>query len=353
MQGPAGKFPSLQIHPGRRCNLRCLHCYSDSGPAVSEHLDIDLLREVVADAASLGYAVISVSGGEPLLYPSLSELLRVAHSAGMATTVTTNGILLDELQLENLGSDCDLVAISLDGVPDSHNRMRASPRAFEAMRERLPGLRASGIPFGFIFTLTFHNVHELEWVAQFAVEQGAQLLQLHPLEPIGRAIKSLKGALPDAEENAAAVIEALRIKDLYKDVIDVQIDIATIPALLEHPTRVFVRDAELCPENTVAGVVAPLVIESSGVVSPLQYGFPRTWSWGSIKESRLPFLASAWLSHDYIAFLALCRYVYEKLVVNEEEPALNWYQHVHAAAALFSPQEVRQSMMMLCKAGTE
>jgi len=33
---------------------------------------------------------------------------------------------------------------------------------------------------GFIFTLTFHNVHELEWVAQFAVEQGAKLLNSIP-----------------------------------------------------------------------------------------------------------------------------------------------------------------------------
>src|SRR5438128_2708113 len=152
MQGPAGKFPALQIHPSRRCNLRCLHCYSDSGPAVSEQLDIDLLREVVADAASLGYAVMSVSGGEPLLYPSLGDLLRAAHAAGMATTVTTNGMLLEGRHLEYLRTDCDLIAISLDGVPDSHNRMRASPRAFEAMQDRLTGLRASGIHFGFIFT---------------------------------------------------------------------------------------------------------------------------------------------------------------------------------------------------------
>ena len=45
------------------------------------------------------------------------------------------------------------------------------------------------------------------------------------------------------EENAAALFEAVRIRELYKAVIDVQIDLATIPALLEHPTRVFVRDA--------------------------------------------------------------------------------------------------------------
>ena len=270
MDGPAGKYPTLQVHPGRRCNLQCLHCYSDSGPAVSERLDIDLLRGVVADAAAIGYKVLSVSGGEPLLYPALGELLRASHAAGLATTVTTNGMLLGRRQLDILEADCDLVAISLDGLPESHNFMRNSPRAFDKMCARLQGLRASGIPFGFIFTLTFHNVHELDWVAQFAVEQGAKLLQLHPLEPVGRATRTLDGSLPDGEENAAALFEAVRIRELYKDVIDVQIDLATIPALLEHPTRVFVREATVCGEQTVADVVAPLVVESSGCVSPLQ-----------------------------------------------------------------------------------
>jgi len=327
--------------------LQCLHCYSDSSPSVTEQLDIELLRASVDDAASLGYQVMSVSGGEPLLYPSLGELLRGAHAAGMATSVTTNGMLLDRHKLDILRPDCDLIAISLDGVPESHNFMRNSPRAFDDMQARLQGLRDSGIPFGFIFTLTFHNVHELEPVAQFAAEQGAKLLQLHPLEPIGRALQTLDGSVPDAEENAAGVVEALRIKEIYAGVMDVHIDLATIPALLEHPSRVFVREAELCGDQTVASVLAPLVIESSGLVSPLQYGFPRTWAWGNLKQATLQDLAAGWLSRDYTAFLTLCRSVYERLIANEDEPALNWYEHVHAAAARFSPDQVREQLMSL------
>jgi MoaA/NifB/PqqE/SkfB family radical SAM enzyme len=351
MQGPAGPHPTLQVHPSRRCNLHCLHCYSESGPKVSEHLDIEVLRRVVADAVQLGYQVLSVSGGEPLLYPALGELLRAAHEARLATTVTTNGMLLDQRQLDILGADCDLIAISLDGVPESHNYMRDSPRAFDEMCGRLEGLRASCIPFGFIFTLTFHNVHELEWVARFAVEQGAKLLQLHPLEAVGRAVVTLDESLPDPDENAAAAFEALRIQEIYKHVMFVQTDLATVPALLEHPTRVFVRDPELCAEYAVADVIAPLVVESSGLVSPLQYGFPREWSWGNVKEANLPDLAGQWLARDYPAFLTLCRSLYERLVMNEHEPVLNWYQHVHTTAGRFSPQQVRDTLMRACAAG--
>jgi MoaA/NifB/PqqE/SkfB family radical SAM enzyme len=208
------------------------------------------------------------------------------------------------------------------------------------MAARLEGLRRSGIPFGFIFTLTFHNVHELDWVARFAVEQGASLLQLHPLEPVGRAVEEMDGSVPDGEENAAAVFEALRLREQYRDAIEIQVDIATIPALLEHPTRVFVRDAALCEQQTVADVVSPLVIETSGAVSPLQYGFPVPWSWGNIKEQRLPDMAGSWLAHRYPAFLDLCRLVYHDIVANEAEPAVNWYHAVLQAAMAHSPADL-------------
>ena len=59
-------------------------------------------------------------------------------------------------------------------------------------------------------------------------------------------------------------------------------------------------------------------------------------------------MAASWLSRDYAAFLTLCRLVYEQAVANDDEPVLNWYQQVNAAAARFSPTEVRQMMMQSC-----
>jgi MoaA/NifB/PqqE/SkfB family radical SAM enzyme len=196
--GPTGNsYRVLQIHPTRRCNLRCLHCYSSSGPEESSELSLTLLCNALTDASKEKYTVAGISGGEPLLYKPLRELLEHAHQCGMITTVTSNGMLLTERRLETLRGVVDLLAISLDGGPASHNRMRASERAFEMMAARLDGVRRSGIPFGFIFTLTQHNLHELDWVANFALEQGAKLLQIHPLEEVGRANTFLPGVRPD------------------------------------------------------------------------------------------------------------------------------------------------------------
>jgi Fe-coproporphyrin III synthase len=73
----------LQVHPTRRCNLTCVHCYSDSGPGVADEIPLPVLDDLVADAASLGYEVLAVSGGEPFMYPGLPGLLRQAKAVGM------------------------------------------------------------------------------------------------------------------------------------------------------------------------------------------------------------------------------------------------------------------------------
>ena len=196
--GPTGdKFRVLQIHPTRRCNLRCLHCYSSSAPQERDEVDVALLREALTDAAAEGYNVVGLSGGESILYRQLADLLDHAHGCGFITTVTSNGMLLDASRLRMLRGRVDVLAISLDGVPESHNRIRASDRALETMAARLDEVQNSGIAFGFIFTLTQYNLDELEWVAKFALEHGAKLLQIHPLEEMGRAGEAMSGNRPD------------------------------------------------------------------------------------------------------------------------------------------------------------
>jgi len=97
---PAGKYPTLQVHPGRRCNLNAALLF-DSGRRFGR-LDIDLLRGVVADAAAIGYRVLSFRR-RAAVYPSWENCFVPSHAAGLATTVTTNGMLLDRRKRTSWG----------------------------------------------------------------------------------------------------------------------------------------------------------------------------------------------------------------------------------------------------------
>ena len=145
--GPARRA-ILQIHPSLRCNLSCAHCYSSSGPMARTELDAATVCEVISDAAAMGYEVVSVSGGEPLMYGGLDEVLAHAKSLNLRTTVTTNGFFTGQERLSHLCKLVDVLAISLDGPPEIHNAIRGSPRAFERLQAGLENVRKAEIPFG-------------------------------------------------------------------------------------------------------------------------------------------------------------------------------------------------------------
>jgi sulfatase maturation enzyme AslB (radical SAM superfamily) len=343
MQGPTGSdIRVLQVHPSLRCNLRCLHCYSESSPQEARELSLALLQDAISDARAEGYNVVGVSGGEPLLYSALPQLLAHARSLGMITSITTNGMLLTQQRIEQLHDVVNLIAISLDGVAESHNRMRAAPRAFEIMTRCLEPIRQAGIPFGFIFTLTLYNLDELEPVARFAVEQGATLLQVHPLEEVGRAKEHLINKAPDELELAYAFLEVARLQKLYADSLQIQFDVTDRGVVRQSPERVFALDPASLPDVTqqpLADLVSPLIIENSGHVVPIQYGFSHAYALGDLHQGRLSEFAAQWKASRYPAFSQLCRSVFDSLLENNQPqtPFANWYGRITQSSYADAP----------------
>ena len=337
--GPTGPtFRVIQIHPTRLCNLRCLHCYSDSGPDQRGALPVDLLRRAVEDAAVEGYNVVGFSGGEPVLYSGLREVAANACALGLTTTVTSNGITLTPRRLEALTGVVSLLAISIDGVPESHDHMRASPTAFARMASRLADVRRSGIPFGFIFTLTRFNVHELDWVASFAYDEGAALLQIHPLEQVGRAADELRGDEPDGLESGVAMMEGVRLRERFGDRLRIQVDVASARVLRALPERVFADDRDELPSGPLGELPSPVVIEADATVVPLQYGFARAFALGNLFDLGLAELGARWKLEGIHAFRGICYDAFRSLEqAAHEGRVIDWYELVGAQASAAAP----------------
>lgn len=345
--GPTGVYRVIQIHPLLKCNLRCLHCYSTSGPNQLPTLSLERLCFALNFLHSEGYNGVGISGGEPLLYPELPNLLRHIHKLGMLATVTTNAMLVDDRRAEMLREGADLVAISVDGQPETHNRIRGHPQAFKRMTEGVARLKQMGVPFGFIFTLTLHNLHELSWLAEFAVAQGAALLQVHPLEEVGRASRQLSGCAPDALELARAFVEVARLQERHTGRLTIQYDVADLDLLCAKPERGYA--AKPCvaygkaatTAAPLADLIAPIIIEADGAIVPLQYNFSRAYQIGSIDTDGLPAQIHNWKRNDFSQFLALCRSLYDRLMQpgTTDYPFVNWYGEV-LQASHFGPSEV-------------
>lgn len=137
----------VHLHPTLRCNLACHHCYSSSAPYLTEGLDLPRVLDALALLAAEGYTTLSLSGGEPLLYPGFSELVRGAAARGVRVNVVTNGTVLSGPRLGGIAELLSFVAVSVDGAPERHDRIRGRDGTFAHTQRGLALLRETGVSF--------------------------------------------------------------------------------------------------------------------------------------------------------------------------------------------------------------
>jgi len=106
------------IIPTRRCNLACTYCneYDD----VSQPVATEVMLARLDQLADLGTTIVTFSGGEPLLHPSLDRLISHVRSRGILAGMITNGYLLTAQRVQQLNdAGLDHMQISIDNVmPD-------------------------------------------------------------------------------------------------------------------------------------------------------------------------------------------------------------------------------------------
>lgn len=267
-------YKVIHIHPTLRCNLFCKHCYSSSAPNLKGGIDLNILKPFLEYAYSTGFNVISVSGGEPFLYGQLQELLLESKKIGYKTQAATNGMLLKAAKSKECLKHLDLVAISIDGNREKHDEIRCLDGAFDKALEGIEILNKFEKDFGIIHTITNQSWENLIWLADFAYEHGAKLLQLHPLELYGRASEQLstQGLTQDALHKTHIVGTYLQSKFAGK--MRIQMDFLHREYIEEHPSTIHYQGENYAlTEDNFAEFIRTIIINEQGKVYPVSYGF--------------------------------------------------------------------------------
>jgi len=113
------------VIPMRRCNLSCAYCneYDDHSKPVPLEVMCQRLRRL----AELGTAIVTISGGEPLLHPDLDAILTRIRRHGMIAGMITNGYLLTAERIQRLNrAGLEHLQISIDNVMPDDVPRRAS-----------------------------------------------------------------------------------------------------------------------------------------------------------------------------------------------------------------------------------
>jgi radical SAM protein with 4Fe4S-binding SPASM domain len=91
------KLTELKIELTQRCPLACVHCSTGSHRKQSSCLPVETVVRVLNEASELGVRKVVFTGGEPLVYEHLGEVVRTASRLGIQPTLYTTGILDNQL----------------------------------------------------------------------------------------------------------------------------------------------------------------------------------------------------------------------------------------------------------------
>ncbi len=212
----------------RDCNLKCVHCYNDSGVGKpSNEVTTAKAKTVLDDLAEFGAPSVLFSGGEPLMRPDLFELIEYAVGRGLRAVISTNGTLIapDKAQLiKDLG--VSYVGISLDGIGPVNDKFRGVEGAFERTVDGIRNCQKAGVRVGLRLTLTGQNVQDLEGLFDFFEAEGIERACFYHLVPSGRG-GDMSGERLTSTQSRAAIEMILAKTKQFKDA-GKQTDILTV-----------------------------------------------------------------------------------------------------------------------------
>jgi hopanoid biosynthesis associated radical SAM protein HpnH len=131
------KFPLvLMLEPTHLCNLACSGC-----GRIREYADtiekMMTLEECLSSVDECPAPIVTITGGEPLLYPQISELVSGVLARGKHIQFCTNAILLKDY-LPKLPLHPNLTLnIHLDGLEETHDRILERKGAFKSVIEAI------------------------------------------------------------------------------------------------------------------------------------------------------------------------------------------------------------------------
>jgi MoaA/NifB/PqqE/SkfB family radical SAM enzyme len=133
--------PFLIVFINSICNLTCEHCFYWRNLNQRDDLTFDEFKQLSLELGKI--EILNLSGGEPFIRPDFAEicLLFTENNGAKQIYVPTNGYFTErtEKQLRGVLRSKTLerfvCEISLDGMPEYHNRFRGNPKSFEKAME--------------------------------------------------------------------------------------------------------------------------------------------------------------------------------------------------------------------------
>ena len=202
LQGVATMYKDVSIEIIQKCFNQCLHCSSCSSERSVAKLSLPVILQLIADIRDLGFDRICLSGGEPLLYPNIVEVVQAITNQNMRADIYSCGIIEKNGDFASIPEEtlsllkrAGLKAMIFN-LPSIHSEVYD---LITQSKNRLPLVLKSieqailqGISAEVHFVPMKLNINEAMEVVEYAKKANIQQVSFLKLMPHGRALENIK-----------------------------------------------------------------------------------------------------------------------------------------------------------------
>jgi hopanoid biosynthesis associated radical SAM protein HpnH len=138
------RFPLvLMLEPLHACNLTCTGCgrIREYESTIKERLTVD---ECLASVDECGAPIVSICGGEPMIYPEIGRLAKEILKRRKHIYLCTNGMFIVKKLHEFRPSSRFFFNVHLDGLEETHDRAVERQGVFRAAVEGIKAAKKAG-----------------------------------------------------------------------------------------------------------------------------------------------------------------------------------------------------------------
>ena len=202
---------SIEIEFSRICNFRCSYCYVPEKKECKGELSKDEIKDVILQAKELGTRKIIILGGEPSIYPHLSEMLNFIDRHGFDIEMFTNGTGVNAELAQLLAELKVRLVLKLNSRNrEVQDRLAGKEGAYDIIQSAFGHLKDAGYPSDDLFLalstiICQPNFDELVDMWKWVREQK--------IEPYFEVITPQENAL----DNLWLSVDSIKVKELFAE----------------------------------------------------------------------------------------------------------------------------------------
>lgn len=172
------------------CPMNCLHCSGDCDLGSHSILSLEQINGVIDELCEIGGKILEISGGEPLMVPYISQIVRYAVQSNVEPILYTSGSVFDDAVVRELReSGLEKVVFSLQGSKSqTHEAITQTEGSFARTTAAIGKMKKLGFWVGVHFVPMKPNYSEFRTLLELCESLNVDEVGVLRFVPQGRGL---------------------------------------------------------------------------------------------------------------------------------------------------------------------